>query len=264
MKNLKHRKKCCECPPEDIQPPVTLTKTVDLSTVTVGQLVTFTITATNSGSIPIPNVTIADFLPLGFSLVSASPGCTVQGQAVVCNFSFLPVGNTIITITARPTLPGSFINSSTLTFNQDPSIQPLIALVSVNVLAIPPPPPPPPVQLLLINKVAEPQFVVVGQVIQFTITLSNPGPDPINNIILTDPIPTTFPVSFISSGCIVTGVNTVICNIGTLSPGMSTVVILQVTPRAGASGTFTNIVTATYTINGVNGTVNASATVTVA
>lgn len=238
-------------------PHVSLTKTVDKSTVLVGQTVTFTITVFNFGLTSVQNVTIADFLPPGFTFVSASD-CTLEGNTVVCRLDNLPVGATIIKIVTIPTTPGTFTNTATLNFNETifrcelncNRQRPLITSADITVLPA-----------LRITKNVNPVIVSVGSNVIFTITVTNPLSVPVNNIVVTDQIPSNFTV-ISAPGCVVVG-NLVTCNVGTLAPNTSSVI--TITANAVTVGSYTNTATANYTLNGnpappvsgsVSGTIN--------
>ena len=89
-----------------------------------------------------------------------------------------------------------------------------------------------------------PSTVPPGGTITYTITVSNAGPQPATNVVVTDPIPagTTF-VSATPSQGTCSGTTTVICNIGTLAnPGSATITLVVTAPMA--NGPVTNTATA--------------------
>lgn len=241
--------KCSQC-----RQPVTLTKTVNNSTVLVGQPVTFTITATNHTLCSISDVIITDFLPKFINIV-VPPGCILRDQTVICVLDDLPVGNTVIIITATPTILGMFTNKAILKFKQDPCSESFKCLNASVVIIVSP-------LMLLISKTATPSTVSSGNAVVFNITVTNPNPISvsIDNIIITDPISLGFTI-ISTSACSTIG-NLVTCNVGTLPPEASTNITITAT-APNTAGTFINTVTATFTVNGSVFSVSDSATVTV-
>jgi len=86
--------------------------------VSVGDLLSYTITVTNGGPGLQTAVTLVDTLPSGVSFVSASPGpptCTAAGATVTCALGTLASGaGSTVTIDVRPTAAGSLTNSATV------------------------------------------------------------------------------------------------------------------------------------------------------
>jgi uncharacterized repeat protein (TIGR01451 family) len=84
--------------------------------VTVGDLLTYTVTVSNGGPGQQTGVTLVDTLPGGVSFVSASPGpptCAAAGGTVTCALGTLAAsGSTSVTIVVRPTTAGSLTNSA--------------------------------------------------------------------------------------------------------------------------------------------------------
>jgi len=95
---------------------------------------------------------------------------------------------------------------------------------------------------LTIIKSASPNPLPLGQNLTYLITVTNHGPDPATNIILTDTLPVN--VDFISTS---TGVfrfpNLVICNLGILTPDNSVTITIIVKPKK--VGIVTNTATVT-------------------
>lgn len=104
-------------PPLEGAADLALSKTVSPSVVTNGTLVTYTLRINNAGPAQAANVVLADTLPTNMAFVSCSAGangvCAGSGRTRVVTFSFLPLGETIVTLTARVDCPG--IENSTLT-----------------------------------------------------------------------------------------------------------------------------------------------------
>jgi uncharacterized repeat protein (TIGR01451 family) len=78
-------------------------------TMPIGTPGNYTITVSNIGGAPAPNVTLLEVLPPGLQFVSGPPGCSVQALAIACVIGDMaPGSNTTITLAVRPTAPGPF------------------------------------------------------------------------------------------------------------------------------------------------------------
>ncbi|MBZ5738024.1 DUF7507 domain-containing protein [Nocardioides mangrovi] len=73
---------------------VTIRKTVDDATPHVGDVVTYTLTVTNTGAADARDVVITDALPTGVTYVSADAPCTRTGSTVRCEIGTVPAGAT--------------------------------------------------------------------------------------------------------------------------------------------------------------------------
>jgi uncharacterized repeat protein (TIGR01451 family) len=99
---------------------------------------------------------------------------------------------------------------------------------------------------LSITKSAYPIPLPLGQNLTYQITVTNHGPDPATNVIVTDTIPPDMIFISASTGCgEIAGIVT--CNLGTLAPGSATITIVV---RPTKVGSFTNTATATSTQSG--------------
>ena len=83
-------------------PDLALTKTADKTVVKAGSHVTYTLTATNSGTGTALDVVVTDKLPTGTSFYSSSPGCTHVGSTVTCRLGDIAPGDdAFATITVK-------------------------------------------------------------------------------------------------------------------------------------------------------------------
>jgi len=99
---------------------------------------------------------------------------------------------------------------------------------------------------LAITKSAYPVPLPLGQNLTYQITVTNHGPDPATNVIVTDTLPPDVVFISASTGCgEIAGIVT--CNLGTLAPGSATITIVV---RPTIVGSFTNTATATSTQSG--------------
>lgn len=95
---------------------------------------------------------------------------------------------------------------------------------------------------LVLVKTDSPDPAVVGQPLTYTVAVTNIGPGPANNVVLTDTLPAS--VTFVSSSTPCTLVGTVLtCNLDTIAVGATRTVTIVVTPNA--PGMITNVASAT-------------------
>ncbi|WP_307041230.1 DUF5979 domain-containing protein [Agromyces ramosus] len=95
---------------------LSLDKTVDRGTVTIGDDVTYTVTVRNTGQIDARDLTVTDTLPAGASFVRAGPAAKVDGARAEWLLAELPVGGTAaFTITVRYAATGEYVNTATVT-----------------------------------------------------------------------------------------------------------------------------------------------------
>ena len=90
--------------------------------VTVGGLLTYTLTVTNAtpGTGQATNVVVVDTLPPSVSFVNASPGCTHLAGVVTCMIGTMANGTTTaVTITVIPTVAGTITNTAAVTSDGD-------------------------------------------------------------------------------------------------------------------------------------------------
>ncbi len=115
---------------------------------------------------------------------------------------------------------------------------------------------------LAISKTSDPNSVIPGAPVTYTITVTNSGPLAASDVVVTDTLPltVTFASASASQGSC-SGLSTVTCDLGAINNGATATVTLVVTTTA--SGTFTNtaIVTSGVTDpNTANNSAAASAT----
>jgi uncharacterized repeat protein (TIGR01451 family) len=117
---------------------LSLAKSVSPSFVTEGNNVTYTVTATNNGADPDPNVSVSDPLPAGESFVSGDPGCTEATNVVTCEFGTLGAGETAsksFVVAIALGAPSSITNTATVTGDRpesNPADNSASAVLTVN------------------------------------------------------------------------------------------------------------------------------------
>ncbi|WIV12926.1 SdrD B-like domain-containing protein [Proteiniborus sp. MB09-C3] len=230
-------------------------KTVSTPVASVGQIVTYTVTLENTCTSPLTNVSFQDIVPNGLSFV---PGTvTINGSqdlAADPNTGFtipdIP-GGSIATITFDAKVdsvpvPNPTLNAATMDYSYTPveggiennytvnsNTVPLEVLASADISVI---------------KTANPNPVNAGEMLIYTINVSNAGPSDAQNVALTDTIPPEIinPEFSIDGG--VTW-NTWVGNydVGTLPSGAFTTILIRGTVNPSATGTISNTANVTST-----------------
>ena len=102
---------------------LSLTKTVDATSINVGQNAVFTVSLANTGPDPATGVMVTDFLPPGLTLITPSPSQGAYAPATgVWDVGTVPVGATpTLRLTARVDTPGQKINTAQVTASIKPT-----------------------------------------------------------------------------------------------------------------------------------------------
>ena len=210
---------------------LTITKEADVSSVFLGDLITFALQVTNIGSAASNSVSMTDALPSSVNFHSAA-GCSYDSPShtVTCQFGTLNGGDVASsTIVAIPTAAGQITNQASVAANGVS-----MGSDSVTFDAVIPPDP-----VLLLSKNVDPATVLVGEQTTFTITTNNIGLVPAASVIITDTLPAE--TSFVSAaaGCSYDGpTHTVTCTVSDLDVNEGTEIWVDVI--ADNVGTFTN------------------------
>ncbi|WP_262510359.1 DUF7507 domain-containing protein [Flavilitoribacter nigricans] len=155
-----------------VQTPVlNLTKIADVMTYdAVGDIITYTFTATNNGNVTLTNVTIVDPLPGLSALACTQPATLAPGESLVCTATY--------TISQTDLDIGSVMNTATADSDQT---DPVDDSETVIVDGTP---------LLDLTKVADVMtYDAVSDVITYTFTATNLGNVTLTNVTITDPLP---------------------------------------------------------------------------
>jgi large repetitive protein len=200
-------------------PPPSLIKSANVSEVTAGGAVTFTLTVNNTSSAPITVSSISDILPTGFTYASTgagslgAPTTSPTGGAsgtITWTFPNVPVpaadSRTLIFTANAPLATGNYANSATAVTSY--------ANLTSNVLPIAVGAP-----RLTIQKAASVASANPGGTITYTITYANDSPVAVTNAVITDVLPAG--LTFVSSptGVYNGGTNTITWNAGSLGAG---------------------------------------------
>ena len=220
--------------PAATTPSLALTETAGQANYNAaGNVLTYTFTVTNTGNVPLSNVTLTD------------PSATVSGGPIA---SLAPGASDSMTFTASHTVTqadlnaGSYTNTATVTATP-PSGPNVTASHSATVSAVQTP------AITLMKTAAQPNYNAVGNVLTYTFTVTNTGNVTLTNVTLTDPSAT------VAGG-----------PIASLAPGASDSTTFTashtVTQANINAGSFTNTATVTGTPpSGPNVTASHSATV---
>jgi uncharacterized repeat protein (TIGR01451 family) len=220
-------------------PQLTVVKTASPNPFTVGQAASYTITVTNTGGSPTSaDITLTDTLPTGISLTGASgTGWTCSGTtALSCTYSgaaLAPSASTVLTLNvsvAAGTANGN--NSATASGGGDPACPAAsnctgVVTVPVATLAAD----------LRILKTG-PATATAGGTVNYTISVTNTGPDTATNAVVVDPAPAG--LTYVSAGAPCSAGFP--CNLGTLTSGQTVLipnVVFTVAPSF--SGTIVNV-----------------------
>lgn len=229
-----------------------VSKMADKEFVEVGDTLTYTITATNTGTVTAENVILTDTLPLETSFVSGTveingvpqPGANPE---VGINLGNIPptISKTVSFIVTVDSLPPTRLITNTALAEFEVRIDPNGPADSRET---PSNPVTTQVEIAEINvvKTADKSAVEVGDSLTYTVVVTNTGTVTVDNVIFSDPPPvgTTFiPNTFKINGIVQPGANpNVGVNIGSIVPGgfktVSFRVVVDVLPP---SGQITNI-----------------------
>lgn len=170
-----------------------ITKTDNATTVTAGNQITYTITATNSGPSMITDASVVDTLPATLTnatwTCTASPGasCGSASGSGSINAKVSLAGNTTATFTLTATIAnnatGTLSNTATISAPAgvtDPTAGNNSATDTNSVVSL---------SDLRIAKTVNPQQPVPGSPLTYTIVVTNDGPSPANGATVTDNVP---------------------------------------------------------------------------
>ena len=221
----------------NVRPAVNLTveKTADKATVEITGEVTFTINVTNNGPSDATCINVSDAVPTGFEFVKSNDSA-YDDKTGILTIPLIKSGESyVFTITLKTIADGVLTNVVNVTCSENDTVKGSNASVNVT-----------PVVILTVEKVADTDDATVGDVITFTITVTNNGPSNATNVRVTD---------VLDSGLELAGGETVIV-IKFLESGDSA--NFTVKARTTAEGTYMNRVSVSCAENGTVKSANAS------
>jgi uncharacterized repeat protein (TIGR01451 family) len=212
------------------QADLALAKTVNDPTPNVGETVTFTVTLTNNGPNAATNVSVADALPSGLTLVSATPSQGTYAGGVWTVGTVAALAAPTLTLAALVVSPSAETNTATIShadqFDPDPGNNSATATVT-----------PQQADLAVGKQVSNPT-PNVGQTITYTVTVANNGPNTATNVALQDVLPAG--VSYQSSSATEGSYNpaTSTWTVGSVAVGATqtlTITVLVVSPNPASN-----------------------------
>ncbi len=247
-------------PPPAPQADLGVTLTAAPNPVTMGQVLTYNLNVSNSGPSTATGIVLSDVLPTGVTLVSAQPtqGSCNGTTTISCSLGTLAVGgNASVVIQVIPNTAGRLTDTASVTGSvPDPNLANNNTSVTVNAITVPAPK-----ADLSLTLAAAPNPVEVGQILTYTLNVSNAGPSNATGTVLSDVLPAG--VSLVSvqptqGSC--AGTAAIFCSLGTLGVGGNASVVIQVIPNT--TGSFTDTASVTSGVPDPN-PANNNASVTV-
>ncbi|WP_434166568.1 DUF7507 domain-containing protein [Bacillus thuringiensis] len=217
---------------------LTAQKNSNVSTVDIGQDITYTVTITNSGNISATNVIFTDLIPDGTSF---------EPNSFTLNGTSIPNADIITGVPIGDIAPNkSVIVAFHIIANEIPPINPITSQASVSFQHIVNPANPPVSKNIISNnvttkiesailntiKIGDKTFATIGDTITYTTTITNTGNIPANNAIFSDPLPSW--TQFVAGSVIVDGTPlpsaSIINGVGinTINPNQTVTIIFQV------------------------------------
>ncbi len=246
------------------QPVIALLKSADTNNATVGDTVVYSVQVSNSGNLP-AEVTVSDTIPAGTSMIDNSVslngrplpgsipssgilvGTVSPGQTVTVRFS--------VVIESLPS-PQRLSNAAAAAFTfTTPDGRTESRSASSNTVTFPVSAP-----NVSVSKATTVTEAVVGDTIPFTVTITNNGVSPINNVVFSDPVPGS--TSFVPRSTVVNGTNLPGVSpsegipIGSIPQGESVTVAFQVrVDQIPPAGVITNRSSVSFTSGALSASV---------
>jgi uncharacterized repeat protein (TIGR01451 family) len=235
---------------------LSIVKTDSPDPVRLGQNLTYSLSVQNAGPDSAASVQVSDTLPAGATWVSTSTtaGSCAGTSTITCSLGSLASGGTAtVTIVVSPTATGTLTNTGTVsstTADSDPANNSSTATTTVSSKSAD----------LSVTKTDSPDPAHVGQVLTYTVLVTNTGPDSASGVTLTDTLPkaTGFGSVATTQGTCTRTKTGVFCNLGDLANGAPATVTIVVKPTQ--KGTITNTVTVADTSPSDPNTANNTAT----
>ncbi len=227
------------------------------STVSVGDTAHFQLVASNSGTVAAENVIVTDTLPAGLEPVDLPAGCVAAGQVVSCALGTLaPRSTQTIDLHARvgSAAAGSTVTNHASIHNDEADLDSgndtSSAKLTIKPLPSPPPPPPPAAKPIDVAVTVTPPsgLATVGMPGSWTLKVVNHGPGTATNVTLTSTPHGNADVAGATlrpAACFTApGIK---CGLGTLAPGASRTVVVDLRPTAAGRLELTGKVNAAET-----------------
>jgi uncharacterized repeat protein (TIGR01451 family) len=164
------------------QADVSIAQTASNTSPNVGDIVTLTVTLSNQGPNAATNVAVTDLVPAGLNVVnfSVSQGQYDASTGLWDVGTVAPGSPAQLVIEAEITSPGAQTNTATITHSDqfDPTPQDSASVTLTPQMAD-----------LTISKGIDKTTPNVGDIVTYTVTLTNTGPDPATGVQVTDLLP---------------------------------------------------------------------------
>jgi uncharacterized repeat protein (TIGR01451 family) len=226
-----------------------ISKTEKPDPVTAGENLTYTLVVTNTGPSAANSVVVTDSLPAGVQLVSATPsqgGSCLGSQTITCVLGTLGVNGSAmikVVVEVNPIQTATLLNTAIvrssaadpdLSNNNDSSSTAVVRSAD-----------------LAIDIADQPDPVVAGELLTYTLTINNMGPSDASGVVVTDILPTevTLTDATTSTGESCNGISTVVCSLGNLSADSMATVTLLVTIDPSIKVTMINTATVTSQVD---------------
>ncbi len=210
--------------PATIWADLAVTKSDTPDPVMAGAPLTYTIVVNNDGPYNAPNVVVNDTLPLGVNALTYPAYCTLVDQTVTCAVGELASkADATIVIVVSPKGGGTIVNTVTVGSDiSDSDTTNNTTTASTTVISR---------ADLAVVKTDTPDPVTSGNLLTYTLTISNAGPNSAASVRLTDTLPTgvTF-VSAAPAGQCNHASGAVTCDVGTLAKGDEAIIRIVVRP----------------------------------
>ncbi len=211
-----------------------------------GDLLTYTLTVTNTGTAPTSNTFITDHLPTDTTFVTATtPHIGPTNRVITWPLGSLAIGDTrCVTLVIRAASdlpPGTVITNTAWAFDDQ-------GIPSTDVITTPTST----AADLAVLKSVSPDPAPAGTPVTYTLFYSNPGPSDAQNVVITDTLPLSLTYGGVTAispplfGPTQTG-RSLTWYTPTLPAGSSGAILFAATVHAGVSATLTNSVVITST-----------------
>ncbi len=222
------------------QADLVISKSDAPDSVLAGNLLTYTVRITNNGPSDAANVVVTDTLPANVAVASA-PSCTPATGTVTCVVGSLSAGSSLtytIVVTVDTSATGTLVNTATITssttllnLGDDTATE----TTTINTEAD-----------LEIGKTATPAPATAGELLTYTVSITNNGPSDALNVLVTDTLPTGVTFSSTLGGICAEGITGYpTCTLNTVDGGTTVSYQIVVTVSASSSGNITNVATTT-------------------